>query len=372
MSGPAWASADRLPTAYAVWCVLRLDAATAWTAKSMAAQVDGPAASVRYILPALVEVGYAAREWRGGATCHGGCWVYRVAHDPAPLVPRVVLSYGRARVELVEERAAREFLISRRPIRPRRERRATDRVCRATLRYGLRDAARLLGVAPERLAQRTRTRASIDADECRHLLRSITAEGRIVELLGTELSPLAEPVALDDTEPRDEQQQEAHGMGMTLEEITELARNYARAVDRLVEVSEEIREQQRHAVRQRLRGLKARAAEASAARAVLHDAIDASRERFAAPRTRATDGVKYGLRKQPGRVEVTDEARSIARIRERLPRLVRHADPVHGAAAARPAAPARQPQAGVDRRPRRGRRRRGGDLRRRDRPRQAG
>ena len=108
-------------------------------------------------------------------------------------------------------------------------------------------------------------------------------------------------------------------MGMTLEEITELARDYARAVERLAEVSEEIREQQRHAVRQRLRGLKARAAEASAARAVLHDAIDDSRQRFLRPRTRATDGVKYGLRKQPGRVEISDEPRSIARVRERLP-----------------------------------------------------
>ena len=106
---------------------------------------------------------------------------------------------------------------------------------------------------------------------------------------------------------------------MTLEEITELARDYARAVERLAELSEEIREQQRHAVRQRLRGLKARAAEASAARAVLHDAIDDSRGWFVRPRTRATDGVKYGLRKQPGRVEISDEARSIARIRERLP-----------------------------------------------------
>ena len=37
------------------------------------------------------------------------------------------------------------------------------------------------------------------------------------------------------------------------------------------------------------------------------------------PRTRATDGVKYGLRKQPGRLEIHDEARCIARVRERLP-----------------------------------------------------
>ena len=71
-----------------------------------------------------------------------------------------------------------------------------------------RDAARLLGVATEQLAQRTRARAPIDADECRALLRAITAEGRIVEPLGRDLAELAEPVELDG-EPRDEQ--EAHG-----------------------------------------------------------------------------------------------------------------------------------------------------------------
>ena len=76
------------------------------------------------------------------------------------------------------------------------------------MRYGLRDAARHLGVAPERLAQRTRARAPIDADECQALLRAITAEGRIVEPLGTDLAELAEPVELDG-EPRDEPQ-EAH------------------------------------------------------------------------------------------------------------------------------------------------------------------
>ena len=201
------APADRLPTAYAVWRVLR--SGGTWAAESMAAQVDGPTSTIRYVLPTLTRAGYAAREWRGGGMRAGGCWVYRVAHDPAPLVPRVVLSNGSARVELVDERVARDFWSYARPlIRPQRERRATDRACRATLRYGLRDAARHLGVAPERLAQRTRTRAPIDADECRALLRAITAEGRIVEPLGTDLAELAEPVELDG-EPRDEPQ-EAH------------------------------------------------------------------------------------------------------------------------------------------------------------------
>lgn len=208
-------SADRIPTAYAVWCVLR--AGGTWTPKSMAAQVDGAAYSVvRAILPALMQAGYAARDWHGGATRHGGCWAYRVARDPAPLVPRVVLAtHGRARVDLLADQAAREYLNPVRPqIRPQLERSATAHICTAVLRYGLRDAARLLGVAPERLAQRTRTLASSDADECRDLLRSITAEGRIVEPLGTDLAELAEPFDVDlGGEPprREGGQEEAHG-----------------------------------------------------------------------------------------------------------------------------------------------------------------
>ena len=207
MTAPA--TADRLPKAYAVWCLLRAGEG-AHSARSIAAQVDVHATNVRTILLTLARAGYAAREWRGGEKRHGGCWVYRVARDPAPLVPRVVVSYGRARVDLVEERHAREFFSTHPPIRPRQERRATDRVCRATLRYGgVRDAARLLGVAPEQFAQRTRAWTPIGADECRALLRSITEEGRIVEPLGRDLAELAEPVELDG-EPRDDEQ-EAHG-----------------------------------------------------------------------------------------------------------------------------------------------------------------
>ena len=202
-----------VPTAYAVWCELR--AGGTWTPKSMADQIDGAAYSVvRAVLPALMQAGYAARDWHGGATRHGGCWAYRVARDPAPLVPRVVLaSHGRARVDLLADQAAREqHLNPARPIRPQLERSATAHICTAVLRYGLRDAARLLGVAPERLAQRTRNLASIDADECRDVLRSITAEGRIVEPLGTDLAELAEPFDVDlaPEPPRAGGQEEAH------------------------------------------------------------------------------------------------------------------------------------------------------------------
>ena len=211
MSGTALGPTERIPTAYAVWCALR-DSGGARMVEGIggiAAQVDSHPTAVRTILLALARAGYAARDWHGGAKRRGGGWAYRVARDPAPLVPRVVTSHGRARVDLLADQAAREHLTTARPpIRPWRERRATDHICTAVLRYGLRDAARHLGVAPERLAQRTRAGAPIDADECRALLRSITAEGRIVEPLGTDLAELAEPVELDG-EPRDEPQ-EAH------------------------------------------------------------------------------------------------------------------------------------------------------------------
>ena len=71
-------------------------------------------------------------------------------------------------------------------------------------------------------------------------------------------------------------------------------------------------------MRQRVRFLKARVAEVSAARDELREAIAANPELFERPRTRALEGIKVGYRKQPGRVEC-DEERSIARIRKLYP-----------------------------------------------------
>ncbi len=109
-------------------------------------------------------------------------------------------------------------------------------------------------------------------------------------------------------------------------EIGRLARAYADAREALAEVAEEVRAVQRQAVRGRLRALRARAARASAAREALAEAVDANRELFGKPRTRTVDGVKFGLRKSPGRIE-GDAAAAVARIEARLPeqaaRLVR-------------------------------------------------
>ena len=104
---------------------------------------------------------------------------------------------------------------------------------------------------------------------------------------------------------------------LTLGEIGELAKAFADARDGLAAVTDEVREVQRREVRRRLRGIRSRVAEVSAAREALVEAIDTNRQLFERPRTRAMHGVKFGLRKQPGRIEGDTEA-AIARIDKRM------------------------------------------------------
>ena len=66
----------------------------------------------------------------------------------------------------------------------------------------------------------------------------------------------------------------------------------------------------------KLRELLAVAADRQAA---LEAGIDAHRALFAKPKTRTVDGIRFGLRKQNGTVEIKDEERTIEKIRELLP-----------------------------------------------------
>ena len=102
---------------------------------------------------------------------------------------------------------------------------------------------------------------------------------------------------------------------MTLDDVATLARAYADTREALETVAEEIEHERRHAVRRRMRALKARVAEASAAKEALRVAIKAAPELFAKPRTRALEGVKVGYRKMPGRFEIADEGFAIRRVR---------------------------------------------------------
>ena len=109
-------------------------------------------------------------------------------------------------------------------------------------------------------------------------------------------------------------------MTVTLTEIQRLVRDYSDARDSLAEVAQEIRDLQRAAVRVRLRSVRARAAKASAARDALTQAIEENANLFERPRTHSLHGIKFGLRKAPGKL-VGDQEEAIALIKERRPHL---------------------------------------------------
>ena len=95
---------------------------------------------------------------------------------------------------------------------------------------------------------------------------------------------------------------------MTLDSIIDLARAYARARSDLEDVTDDIRERRRKAVRSRLTALRSRIAETAAAREALTTAITAAPLLFAKPRTQTVDGVKFGYRKKVGAIACDDDA----------------------------------------------------------------
>ncbi len=105
---------------------------------------------------------------------------------------------------------------------------------------------------------------------------------------------------------------------MTLDDIERLVRAYADAREDLNAVIAEIQDIRRRAVRERLRTIRARVAHAGAAHERVRDAIREHKDLFAKPRTHSVHGVKFGIRKAPGRLE-GDQAAAIGRIRKRMP-----------------------------------------------------
>ncbi len=102
------------------------------------------------------------------------------------------------------------------------------------------------------------------------------------------------------------------------DEIRGLALDVAAAQKRLADAVRPLREEQRALVRRRSRGIRNRVADLAAAREALHAAIDDNRRLFEKPRTRAQEGVKYGLRKQPGKI-VGDQNAIVGRVRSKMP-----------------------------------------------------
>ena len=106
---------------------------------------------------------------------------------------------------------------------------------------------------------------------------------------------------------------------LTLDSITALAKRYAAARDATNEVRSDLARRVRGALRSRERALRNRIAEEEVAREELEAAIEAAPGLFEKPRTRAVDGVKFGMRKQTGAIDFGDEAKVIERIRKKFP-----------------------------------------------------
>ena len=104
-----------------------------------------------------------------------------------------------------------------------------------------------------------------------------------------------------------------------MQEIVALARAFAAAREATETLAEDIGAVQRKALSGRLRALRSRVAEQAASEEALRAAIRARPDLFVRPRTVAVDGIRFGLRKQPGAVALGDEAQAIRRLRARLP-----------------------------------------------------
>ena len=106
---------------------------------------------------------------------------------------------------------------------------------------------------------------------------------------------------------------------VSMEGIVALARSFAAARATTEALAEDIKAMQRKALAGRLRALRSRIAEQSASEDALRAAILARPDLFDSPRTITVDGIRFGLRKQPGAIALGDEALTIERLRARFP-----------------------------------------------------
>ena len=105
----------------------------------------------------------------------------------------------------------------------------------------------------------------------------------------------------------------------SMDDIVALARAFAARREATEALAEDIRALQRKALRGRLRALRSRIAEQAASEEALRTAIRARPDLFVSPRTITVEGIRFGLRKQPGAVAFGDEAQAIGRLRKRFP-----------------------------------------------------
>ncbi len=106
---------------------------------------------------------------------------------------------------------------------------------------------------------------------------------------------------------------------MTLSEIETLARDYAGERQKLVGLVTGLNRRLEAVKREALPEIKRAVGKTAGRESELRGAIDGARELFVEPRTVIFHGIKVGLEKGRGKIEVDDEAHTIRLIRKGLP-----------------------------------------------------
>lgn len=106
---------------------------------------------------------------------------------------------------------------------------------------------------------------------------------------------------------------------MDLQHIENLVEAYAAASTTLVDRGRALEREIDRLHDQHLDKIRQAVNDVNDAEAALAAAIEAAPDLFERPKTRTLHGVKFGFRKQPGKVIVDDEATTVARIRKLLP-----------------------------------------------------
>ena len=105
----------------------------------------------------------------------------------------------------------------------------------------------------------------------------------------------------------------------SMEGIVALARTFAASRATTEALANDIKVLQHKALAGRLRALRNRIEEQAASEEALRAAILARPDLFVSPRTITVDGIRFGLRKQPGAIALDDEAQTVERLRTRFP-----------------------------------------------------
>lgn len=106
-----------------------------------------------------------------------------------------------------------------------------------------------------------------------------------------------------------------------MDEMERLARDYADAHSALVSEVMAMQDEITAAKRKRIDAIKRAVRAATQRRDALSAAIDGAPQLFSKPKTRTMHGIRFGLRKNKGKIKVLDMSDSIKRMRKLLPKV---------------------------------------------------